>query len=110
MKLSYKTNKLEKSFTTDKGLAKSYGTLAKKIKQRRIQLESADNLEVISKLPVLRLHQHIGEGKGTWSIDIHQNWRILFEIDQDPIPSLENGGVDLKAIKIICITSVEDPH
>lgn len=110
MKLSYKTKKLEKSFTTDKGLAKSYGTLDKKIKQRRIQLTEADNLEVISKLPALRLHQHKGQGKGTWSIDIHQNWRILFEIDQDPIPTLEDGGVDLKAITIICIESVEDPH
>lgn len=110
MELSYKTNKLEKSLTTDKGLAKSFGKLAKKIKQRRIQLESADNLEAISKLPVLRLHQHIGKGKGTWSIDIQENWRILFEIDQDPIPTLENGGVDLKAITIICVTSVEDPH
>lgn len=110
MELSYKTNKLEKSLTTDKGLAKSYGKLAKKIKQRRIQLESADNLEVISKLPVLRLHQHTGKGKGTWSIDIQENWRILFEINQDPIPSLEDGGVDLKAITIICVTSVEDPH
>lgn len=110
MELSYKTNKLEKSLTTDKGLAKSYGQLAKKIKQRRIQLESADNLEAISKLPVLRLHQHTGKGKGTWSIDIQENWRILFEIDQDPIPSLEDGGVDLKGITIICVTSVEDPH
>jgi proteic killer suppression protein len=110
MELSYKTNKLEKSLTTDKGLAKSFGKLAKKIKQRRIQLESADNLEAISKLPVLRLHQHTGKGKGTWSIDIQENWRILFEIDQDPIPSLEDGGVDLKAITIICVTSVEDPH
>lgn len=110
MELSYKTNKLEKSLTTDKGLAKSYGNLAKKIKQRRIQLESAENLEVISKLPVLRLHQHIGKGKGTWSIDIQENWRILFEINQDPIPTLEDGGVDLKAITIICVTSVEDPH
>lgn len=110
MELSYKTNKLEKSLTTDKGLAKAYGTLAKKIKQRRIQLESAENLEVISKLPVLRLHQHIGKGKGTWSIDIQENWRILFEINQDPIPTLEDGGVDLKAITIICVTSVEDPH
>lgn len=110
MELSYKTNKLEKSLTTDKGLAKSYGNLAKKIKQRRIQLESADNLEAISKLPVLRLHQHTGKGKGTWSIDIQENWRILFEIDQDPIPSLEDGGVNLKAITIICVTSVEDPH
>lgn len=110
MELSYKTNRLEKSLTTDKGLAKSYGNLAKKIKQRRVQLESADNLEVISKLPVLRLHQHTGKGKGTWSIDIQENWRILFEIDQYPIPTLEVGGVDLKAVTSICVTSVEDPH
>jgi len=110
MELSYKNNKLEKSLTTDKGLAKSYGRLAKKIKQRRIQLESADNLEVISKLPILRLHQHIGKGKGTWSIDIQENWRILFEIDQDPIPTLEDGGIDLKEITIISIESIADPH
>lgn len=110
MELSYKSNKLEKSFTTDKGLAKSYGALAKKIKQRKQQLESAANLEVIALLPVLRLHQYQGDRKGTWSIDIHQNWRILFEINQDPIPTLEDGGVDLKAITIICIESVEDPH
>lgn len=110
MKLSYKSKKIEQSFTTDKGLAKSYGTLAKKIKQRRIQLESADNLADIAKLPVLRLHQHIGKGNGTWSIDIQENWRILFEIDQDPIPTLEDGGVDLKAITIIRIESVTDPH
>ena len=110
MILSFKNNKLEKSLTTDKGLAKSYGKLAKKIKQRRTQLESADNLEVISKLPVLRLHQHTGKGEGTWSIDIQENWRILFEINQDPIPTLEDGGVDLKAITIINIESIEDPH
>lgn len=109
MKLSYKSNKLEKSFT-DKGLVKTYGVLAKKIKQRKNELENADNLWVISLLPALRLHQYQGNRKGTWSIDIHQNWRILFEIDQDPIPTLEDGGVDLKAITIISIESVEDPH
>ena len=56
------------------------------------------------------MHQHIGKGKGTWSIDIQENWRILFEINQDPIPTLEDGGIDLKAITIISIESVEDPH
>jgi toxin HigB-1 len=110
MKLLYKNNKLEKSFNTDKGLAKSYGTLAKKIKQRRQQLESAENLGVIAQLPALRLHQYHGDRKGTWSIDIHQNWRILFEIDQNPIPTVKDGGIDLQAITIICIESVEDPH
>ncbi len=110
MELSYKNNKLKKKLDTDKGIAKSYGTLAKKVKLRITQLKNADNLEVISKLPVLRLHQHIGKGKGTWSIDIQENWRILFIINQDPIPTLEDGGVDLKAITIISIESVEDPH
>lgn len=110
MELSYKNSKLEKSLTTDKGLSKSYGKMAKKIKQRRIQLESADNLEVISKIPALRLHQHIGKGKGRWAIDIQKNWRILFEIKQNPVPTVEDGGVDLKAIRILCIESVEDPH
>lgn len=110
MKLSYKTKRLEKSFTTDKGLVKSYGTLAKKIKRRRNELEEADNLWVISQLPVLRLHQHKGKGKGIWSIDIQENWRILFKIDQDPIPQLEDGGVDLKAITILRIEAVTDPH
>ncbi|PKG41465.1 killer suppression protein HigA [Psychroflexus sp. MES1-P1E] len=108
MELSYKNNKLKKSLTTDKGIAKGYGTIAKKVKLRITQLNNADNLEVISKLQVLRLHQHIG--KGTWSIDIQENWRILFEINQDPIPTLEDGGIDLKAITIISIESVEDPH
>jgi len=70
MKLSFKNNKLKKSLTTDKGIAKNYGKLAKKIKQRINQLESADNLEIISKLPALRLHQHLGKDKGIWSIDI----------------------------------------
>ena len=110
MKLSYRTNKLEKSLTTDKGLAKTFGTMAKKTKQRITQLESADNLEDISKLSALRLHPYQGDKKGIWSIDIHKNWRILFEIDQEPIPALEDGGVDLYAITIINIVSVEDPH
>ena len=109
MEIRFKNNKLEKSFTDDRLLVKTYGTLAKKIKQRYGELKSADNLLVVSKIPVLRLHPHEGN-KGIWSVDIHQNWRILFIIDQDPIPTLESGGVDLKAIEIIKIEFVEDPH
>lgn len=109
MEIRFKNNKLENSFTDDRLLVKTYGELAKKIKQRYGELKAADNLSVIAKIPVLRLHSHQGN-KGFWSVDIHQNWRILFTIDQDPIPILENGGVDLKTIEIIKIESVEDPH
>ena len=110
MELEYKNNKLKKSLTTDKGLNKSYGQLSKKLKQRITQLESSDNLLAISKIPVLRLHQHKGKEAGTWSIDIKDNWRLLFEIREDPIPTLEDGGVDLEQVTIIGIEEISDPH
>lgn len=110
MRLSFKTRKLERSLNTDKGIVKNYGTLAKKIKLRIQQLNAAATLADIATLPALRLHQYIGKRKGTWSIDIHENWRICFQIDHDPLPTLEDGGVDLDEVTAIKISSVEDPH
>lgn len=110
MKISFKNNKLEQKLNTDKGLAKSYGTLAKKAKLRMNQLKSAVNLRVIADNKVLRLHPYKGDRKGEWSIDIHENWRICFEINQDPIPVIADGGVSLIEVSEIKIISVEDPH
>ncbi len=110
MKITYKNNKLEKSLTNDKELIKSYGELAKKIKERMKQLTGADNLSIIALLPALRLHPYKGGRVGEWSVDIKENWRISFEIAQDPIPKQEDGGVNLLMITAIEIVSVEDPH
>ncbi len=110
MKIQYKTKKLEKTLTSDKELQKNYGVLARKIKKRINELTSAENLSVIEKLPALRLHPHKGNNKDIWSIDIQANWRILFSIGNDPIPILEDGGINIKEVTIITITSVEDPH
>jgi len=110
VKITYKNNRLEKSLTNDKELIKTYGELAKKIKERRVDLELFDNLGVISKMPAWRLHPYGGDRKGEWSIDIYKNWRIIFEIHQEPIPKLEDGGVNLSEVKVIKIVSIEDPH
>jgi proteic killer suppression protein len=110
VKITYKNKKLEKSLTDDKELIKTYGVLAKKIKERRVDLEQAEQLEVISKMPAWRLHPYSAGRKGEWSVDIFKNWRIIFEIDQDPIPQSEDGGVNLSEVKAIKILSIEDPH
>jgi len=110
VKISYKNNKLEKALANDKELIKTYGELAKKIKQRLKELKGADSLLVISQLPALRLYPYKGNRIGEWSVDIKDNWRIIFEIAQDPIPKQENGGVNLILITAIEIVSVEDPH
>jgi len=110
VEITYKNKKLEKSLTDDKELIKTYGELAKKIKQRVKELTEADSLLVISQLPALRLHPYKGNRIGEWSIDIKENWRIIFEIAQDPIPKHEDGGVNLLLITAIEVVSVEDPH
>jgi proteic killer suppression protein len=110
MKLSYKTKKLEKSLTQDKEIIKSYGNLSKKVKQRITELQEAKSLAVIATLPFMRLHPYKGARKGEWSIDIFKNWRICFEIANDPVPVLEDGGVCLAKVTSIKIMSVEDPH
>ena len=110
MHLNYKSNKLEKNLTDDRKLISTYGQLAKTIKRRRKELTNAENLETIGKLPQLRLHPLSGERVGEWSIDIKNNWRIIFSLDHEPIPTLDDGGVDLSKITIIKINSVEDPH
>jgi toxin HigB-1 len=108
--ISFKNNKLEQQLSADQGLAKTFGPLAKKVRQRMTQLKSADNLQIIAENKVLRLHPYKGSRKGEWSIDIQENWRIIFLIDHEPIPTLADGGVNLKEITIIKIESVEDPH
>jgi len=110
MKLSFKNRKLEKALLDDKEILKGYGKMAKTVKLRMNQLIAADNLSVINSLPQLRLHQLKGDRKGEWSIDIIKNWRIIFEIDHDPLPEDAFGGVDLKEVDSIRIISVEDPH
>ena len=83
MEITFKNNKLEKSFTDDNLLSKIYGTMAKKVKQRYEDLKLADNLFVISQYPAMRLHPYKGNS-GIWSVDIIKNWRILFIVNQHP--------------------------
>lgn len=110
MKLTYKNNKLQNSLTQDREIIKSYGTLARKIKQRITELKEAENIAVIATLPFMKLHPYKGDRIGEWSIDIFKNWRICFEIADSPIPTLEDGGVNLAMVTSIKIMSVEDPH
>jgi len=110
MNLSYKNNKLEQSLNVDRNIIQSYGVLSKKIKQRMDQLKAANDLSIIAKIKVLRLHPYLGNRLGEWTIDIQENWRICFKIDQNPIPRLNDGGVNLNMVTTIKILSVEDPH
>jgi len=58
-----------------------------------------DYLDSIDRLPpspmLFRVHEHIGQGKCTWSFDITGNMRVLCEFDDDIDP------INIR---------IEDPH
>jgi len=105
MEIFFRNKKLEQSLTEDKSIIKTYGALSRKIKQRIVKLRAANELSTIAKIPVLRLHPYKGNRTGEWSIDIQENWRICFEINHDPIPVSDDGGIKLEQVTAIKIIS-----
>ncbi len=110
MKISYKSNKLEKSLTVPKEISKSYGIMAKKVNQRMKELSAASSLAVMKTLPAANCHELHADREGSLAVDISGNWRIIFEPDQNPVPAKEDGGLDWNLVTQIKITEVTDYH
>lgn len=109
MNLTYKSKKLEKTLNDDVKLLKTYGDIARELKQRHDDLIDAPTLQDIKDNPTLRLHQLIGKRKLDWAITIHRNWRLCFQVVGD-IPHDDDGHVLYIMITDVKVISVEDYH
>jgi plasmid maintenance system killer protein len=107
MEISFKTNKLERTFSSPKEILKAYGTRAKKVNQRLAELKASPNLSELKNLPQTNCHLL---STGYLAIDISANYRIIFEIDHNPVHRLTDGGLDWVQVTRIKIISVEDYH
>ncbi len=83
---------------------------ARKVRQRMAELSAADTLAVVVKLPAARLHALKGNRKGQYAVDVKHPFRLIFEPAHDPIPTRDDGGVDLEKITRIRVLIVEDYH
>lgn len=111
MNITYKRNKLSKTVASPKDILKNYGTRAKLVNQRLLELSSAATLEVMRTLPKANCHELIGDRKGTFAVDISANHRIIFEPDHNPTPTKDNGGIDWSKVTDIVILEIgEDYH
>jgi proteic killer suppression protein len=111
MEVYYQTNKLQKSCSSEKAMKAEWGEkMAKKIALRIIQLEDADNLEVIARSGLGRFHEHKGDRQGQLSLDLVHPQRLLFQPNHDPVPCKEDGGLDLAKVTSILVLEITDPH
>ncbi len=75
-------------------------------------------LGVLGKAPTLddlrgtpgRLHALTGSRSGQFAFDLRGPFRLVFEPNHDPLPSLADGGLDATRVTRIRILHVVDYH
>ncbi len=55
--------------------------MADKLRKQLLTLETADTLDQVGRFPGWKLHPLKGELKGSWSLTITGNWRLIFRYD-----------------------------
>lgn len=111
MKIYYHTKKLEKVCTQEREMHKKLGDeMARKLKQRLMELRAAETLSDISHLPPPRLHELSGNRAGQFSVDLVHPQRLLFIPANEPVPLKEDGGIDREQVTEVEILEIVDTH
>ena len=79
MEIVFKNARMKEDSEDLRCLSRKYGKLqASKISARLNELDAAESLDDIWKLPHVRLHALSGKLKGNFAIDIKHPYRIIF--------------------------------
>jgi len=111
MQITFKNKKLKNIFDSHRKLLRVYGEVrGKKIEHRTSVLRAATYLEEVPVEKPDRRHALSLNRKGQFAVDITENYRLIFEPSNNPLPLQKDGGLDLKRITEIKILEVEDYH
>lgn len=111
MEITFGDRSLQKACSSQKESDRRWGAdNAKKIRQRLEDLRAFSCLADVPSTPPFRCHPLRGSRQGHFAVDVKQPFRLIFEIDHDPIPRLSDGGMDRALVTAIRVLSVEDYH
>jgi proteic killer suppression protein len=111
VKVTYKNEKTRKLCEDAKTGQKQFGDVAARQLRKRIRmLLEADTLSDIPHTPPPRLHLLSGYKEPTCGVVVYRGLRIVLEPADDPLPFLDDGGVDKRRVRSVQIVTVEDYH
>ncbi len=111
MEICFRSRMLQKTCSKKAEAVKRWGPkMAGKVMQRMMELQASETLADLSRLPPGRCHELTGARKGVFSVDLDHPYRLLFVPDHDPVPTLEDGGIDRRAVKRIEVIEITDTH
>lgn len=108
--ISWSDRKLEKSCSNDRhGQARWGADNWKLLKRRLAALGGAPTLQDMEGVPG-KCHQLRGDRNGEFAVGVWAQYRLVFELNHDPIHQLEDGGIDRTQVTKIRIKEVVDYH
>lgn len=109
--IAFKTRKLAAACNTERTLKATYGDpMAKTIMRRLAVLKSARTLSRVPRSKPERMHQLTGDRSGQYAVDLVQPYRLIFVPDHNPLPRLDDGGIDTDRVTAITIMEIADYH
>ncbi len=111
MVVYFHTLKLQKTCCTEREAVRTFGAQsARKLMQRLQELDAAETLADIARVPPPRCHELKGDRAGQLSVDLQHPYRLLFIPANDPVPKLADGGLDWGRVTEIEIIGIADTH
>ncbi len=111
MVIYFKTKKLQKLCSKRAEAIKRLGLKrGHKLQQRMMELQAAETLEDISRVPPARCHELTGNLQGQLTMDLDHPYRLLFIAANDPLPEREEGGLDWSEVTEVEIIGIVDTH
>ena len=108
MEIEYKDKNLKELCTAWSVAIRKLGNdCAKKLFARIADLEAVSH---VKELLAGRPHPLKGDRDGQFSLSLSNGLRLVFEPNHDPIPVLENGGIDWANVTNITIIFIGDYH
>jgi len=111
MDISFQNARLQKVCNSEKETNREFGPeCGKKLRRRLAELAAAVTLKDMMTLPQARCHALKGGRSSQFTVDLKHPKRLIFEPSEEPLPRLDDGGLDLSEIRKVRIVEVVDYH
>ena len=111
MEITFRTRRLERTFSSDRELRRVYGAdMAETIKNRIAVLRRVNSLTDLPATPPTRRHLLTGGRNGQYAIDLVHPYRLILEPNHNPVPRRADGGIDTDQVTAITIMEIVDYH
>lgn len=110
MEILFKNAKLRKLCNSDKMLVRTWGPEnGKRARSRLDEMRDVECLAHLMLLPQARCHKLTNRGH-QFSLDLKHPYRLIFEVANEPLPLLPDGGLDLERVTVVRVLDREDTH